>query len=338
MGSEKPTAAGFRPRRLIAVLGVLTLLVLAALATAAFLGPTRVDILRLIRGEGTDLERFKILQVRLPKAFAALIVGGALSAAGAAFQALLHNPLASPYILGVSAAGSLGAVIALISGFTALVFPSAFAGALLAIAIVLFISRRNGAIDPNTLLLSGVVINAFFSACILFLTLTSPDSRTQHVLHWLVGGLRDVYEPALLAAAGAAVVLLGLVLFFHGRALNLLAAGDETAERLGVHVPRVRLAAFLSASLLTAVAVSLAGPIGFVGLIIPHAVRALAGSDHRVLIPASCLLGGAFLVFADTAATSLWTAPLPVGILTAFLGAPFFIWILRRSGVRESRP
>jgi iron complex transport system permease protein len=307
-----------------------SLLVVLALVVAALLGPTTIDVGRFLSGHGTEAERFKVFQVRLPKAIAALLVGGALSAAGATFQALLHNPLASPYILGVSAAGSLGAVIALISGATALLFPAAFVGSLVAIALVLFVSRRRGAIDPETLLLTGVVVNAFFSACILFLTLTSPDSRTQHVLHWLVGGLRDLYEPELLLGASGLILALLIALFFQGRALNLLAAGDEGAVRLGLPVHRLRLICFLIASLLTAVAVSLAGPIGFVGLIIPHITRALIGTDHRLLLPATTLLGGAFLVFADTVGSSFFRTPLPVGILTAFLGAPFFVWILKR--------
>ncbi|HMS16674.1 MAG TPA: iron ABC transporter permease [Planctomycetota bacterium] len=328
--ADRRATDGLRPRHLVRVVVLFGLLAVASVIAAALFGPTGLDVPRFLRGEGSALDHFKVFEVRLPKALAALLVGSALSAAGATFQALLHNPLASPYILGVSAAGSLGAVIALLTGAVSLLFPAAFVGCLFAIALVLFVSRRNGVIDPHTLLLTGVVVNAFFSACILFLTLMSPDSRTQHVLHWLVGGLRDLYDPALLLVASGVIMALLLALVFLGRALNVLLLGEDAAAGLGVPVHRLRLWCFLLASFLTAVAVSLAGPIGFVGLIIPHIARAMVGPDHRVLIPAAALLGGAFLVVADTAGSSLFATPLPVGVLTAFLGAPFFVWILKR--------
>ena len=327
-------AAAFSGRSLAKGLAACCALVAAALLFGLIVGPTKVDFGRVFAGDDSLRDLFKVLEIRLPKACAALIVGGCLAVAGVIFQALIHNPLASPYVLGVSAGGSLGAVIALALGFVVVV-PFAFVGSLLAITIVYFVARRGGRVPADTLLLGGVVLNAFFSACIMFVTYTTGSDRTLHIMRWLVGGLSEVYDGATLIGSGILLLALAVAAWAMGRPLNLLAVSDDTAERLGVDVGSLRRRLFFVGSFLTAVAVSIAGPIGFVGLIIPHILRMVVGADHRLLIPLTMLAGGAFLAFADTIAGVVWKVPLPVGLVTAFVGAPFFVWLMRTRDPRK---
>ena len=321
----------FTPRRLLGTIAILLIVLILSFVLSLLVGPTRIDFSELFSGEMDEFARTKLFKLRMPKAWAAMVVGGSLAVAGAVFQALLRNPLASPYILGISAAGSLGAVLALFIGVTHLLVPGAFCFSLLGIAIVLIAARRQGRMDPTTLLLTGVVVNAFFSACILFLTLTAEQSRTQHVLHWLVGGLREANSTSLLLYGTLGVLTLTGVLFVMGRGLNILTHGEKSAQGMGLDIGKLRLQAFLLASLLTAIAVSIAGPIGFVGLMVPHLLRRLVGHDYRILVPACALGGAAFLLCAEVAASAVWSQPLPVGILSAFLGAPFFLLVMRRN-------
>jgi iron complex transport system permease protein len=278
-----------------------------------------------------------VWDLRLRRALFAAVVGGCLGTAGAAFQALLRNPLASPYILGVSGGGSLGAVAAILLGLPALApgWPTlplfAFAGCLGAIGIIHLAASRRGHLRAHELLLAGVVANSFFLALMAILQYLADPTQSAQIMQWTLGAVHDGRVPLPVAAF---LALAGLVsLGAQARSLNLLSVGDETAALLGVDVSVARRRAFLAASLLTATAVSVSGPVGFLGLFMPHAVRHFLGPDHRLLLPASFLGGAAFLVLADTAARAAFSPyELPVGVITAVLGAPAFIVLLGRGG------
>jgi iron complex transport system permease protein len=321
---------------------VARLLLLAGLLAAALVVAVRLGAVPLGIGEIVDAARGRgdpaavaiVRDLRLPRSVQAALVGAALAASGAAFQALLRNPLAEPYILGVSGGAAVGAVFAIVLGLAAHVWAvplAAFLGALVAIALVLRISISIGStLDTRVLLLGGVVIGAFFNACIL-LALTFADTESfRSAIFWMMGS----FSGATWRGSGVLVLYLApalLVLLALARPLNLLAIGEETAAYLGVPVERVKYLAYATASLLTAAAVAVAGVIGFVGLVVPHVVRFVWGSDYRFLIPASALLGAAFLVLADAVArTAAAPTELPMGAVTALVGVPFFLWLLRR--------
>jgi iron complex transport system permease protein len=322
---------------------VLRLALLAAALAAALLLATRVGAVPLsarevadaVRGHGDPTTVAIVQRLRLPRSLLAALVGGALAVSGAVFQALLRNPLADPYVMGVAGGAAVGAVAAMaLGGFAATAAPvpvAAFAGAVLAVALVFRIAAAAGrALDTRVLLLAGVVAGSFFNAVIL-LALTFADAESfRSAIFWMMGSFAGATwrGDALLAL----YLLPGLaVLLALARPLNLLSVGEETAAYLGTRVERVKLLAYAAASLVTAAAVAAAGVIGFVGLVVPHVVRLLWGSDHRFLLPASVLLGAAFLVLADALAR-VAAAPteLPVGVVTAFVGVPFFVWLLRR--------
>ncbi len=317
------------PRRVIRCVALGLFSVALALAVALLVGQTRIDVGRLLRFDPADLEYQKVWGYRLPRAVAALIVGGALGVGGVVFQALIRNPLASPYVLGVSTGGSLGAVLAVTAG-VAWTGPAAFAGAVGAVVLVWTVARSEGRVAPVTLLLAGVIVNAFFSAAIMFVNLMAAPTDQNRILRWLIGGLHDQYGWDALAQAGGTVVLATGLLFVMSRQLNLLSISESTGERAGLDVPRVRTVLFLLGSLLTAVAVSISGPIAFVGLIVPHVLRLLAGPDHRVLVPLAALVGGSFLVLVDVLGQTVYRTPLPAGVITAFVGGPLFLYLLRR--------
>jgi len=305
------------------------------------LGPTRISLLKTLGSfffSGTpglavsdSPETAILFSIRLPRVLFASLVGASLSLAGAAFQTLLRNPLADPYILGISGGSATGAIIAIATGLSALPFgvPAlAFLGAVVTIFLVFAIGRT----DSNVLLLAGVIVNAFFSAVILFFLSISRSADLHSMAFWLMGDLglatnRELLLVCLSLAVGFAV------LYYHARPLNLLATGEETAVHLGVSVEKTKVLLFLAGSLITAVAVSFSGIIGFVGLVIPHMMRLAFGADHRLLFPATALFGAAYLMAADTAARVLVpSTELPVGVITALCGAPYFIWLLRRKG------
>jgi ABC-type Fe3+-siderophore transport system permease subunit len=292
------------------------------------------QVLSVLMGGGDDVSRAIVLGLRLPRVLLGVLVGGGLAIAGATFQALLRNPLAEPYILGISGGASVGAVLVLAFGLTTTgswALPlAAFAGALLAIAMVFGVAHSTGrAMDVRVLLLAGVVVAAFFSACITLILAMSPARTVQSAVLWMMGSLagatwRSVSLTAVYTIP-AAVALMGLA-----RPLNLMSIGEETAAYLGADVERVKRGALFIAALITASGVAVAGVIGFVGLVVPHAVRLLTVSDHRVLLPLSFVAGGAFLTLADLAAR-LGPTEIPIGVITAFVGVPFFLLLLRRS-------
>jgi iron complex transport system permease protein len=322
--------------RLGALLLLLGAAVVASIAFGAAGLPLR-DVAHALLGGGEEATRTIVLQLRLPRTATAALVGGALALSGATFQALLRNPLAEPYILGISSGAAVGAVGATALGWAVrapwAVPAAAFVGALLATLLVFRIAAAVGrTLDTRVLLLAGVVVGAFFNAVILLL-LTFADVETfRAAVFWMMGGLGSSSWPAA-AVLAAYLVPAVLVLLALARSLNLLAIGEETAEYLGTRVERVKVAAFLTASLMVAAGVAVSGVIGFIGLIVPHALRLLWGSDHRLLLPASLLAGAAFLLAADIVARTVAApAELPVGVVTALIGVPIFVTLLTRRG------
>jgi len=312
----------------------LGLVALASLLGAVALGSVALSPERLwalLSGGGTPLEQTLLLELRLPRAITAFTVGGMLALSGALMQVLLRNPLADPYILGISGGAATAALLAMLAGLgTVAVSGSAFGGALLATLLVFALGRGAGDWSPMRLLLTGVVLAAGWGAVISFLLATSPDRYLPGMLFWLMGDLSGPANPGL----GAAVLVIGLLLALPlARGMNVAAHGDLQAAALGVDLRRLRTALYLCASLLTAAAVTLAGSIGFIGLVTPHLLRIAGVTDHRRLLPACVLLGGSLLVVADTAARTL-LAPqqLPTGVVTALIGVPIFLYLLRRSG------
>lgn len=275
-----------------------------------------------------------LLQIRLPRVLLAFLVGGALAGIGVALQALLRNPLADPYVLGISSGAALGASVAMLLGFGTAVLAfaalpfSAFLGGLLAILLVYRIAVSYGMLPVHTLLLAGVVLNAVCSALIMFITSIMAPARSYGMMAWLMGTL-SVSDYRTLTVLAVYVGLGVAILLRQARALNVLTLGEEVAATLGIEVEALKRTVFFTAALLTGAVVAVSGMIGFVGMVIPHGVRLLAGADHRLLLPASVLVGGMFLTVADTIArTVLAPVELPVGIVTALVGGPVFIMLL----------
>jgi len=325
-------------RRALVTLLASALLLLATLVLCPLVGSTHVS-LRKAAEAGFDVwqspDAAILLVARLPRTLLAALVGGGLAVCGAVFQAMLRNPLATPFTLGVSAGGALGAVAAIKAGFTGAIWgigglpAAAFAGSALTIASVWLLARRDGALPAGALLLSGITINLFLSSLILLIHYLADFAESHQMVRWLMGGLDIVDIRVVLRLLPFILVGLGALLW-HARDYNVLSLGDEPAAALGVDVRRLQRLTFFAASLVVGAVVSAAGPIGFVGLIVPHLVRLLAGPDHRVVLPASFLAGGAFLVACDTLARTLIApAELPVGVITAIFGGPFFLWVLR---------
>ena len=312
----------------------LALLALAAFAFALTAGSVDVGIAAVARAlfssaDDAGTGHAVVRELRLPRAMAAFAVGGLLALAGTIMQVLLRNPLADPYVLGLSGGAASGALFALFAGVAALVTPAAFAGALLSTFVVFGLARGSGTWAPTRLLLTGVVVATGWGALIMLLLTVAPDAQVRGMLFWLIGDLSGATRGglALLALLG----VLGVGMYF-ARDATLLAHGELTAASLGVPVRGATLALHALAAFATAVAVTVAGSVGFVGLVIPHAVRLAIGNDQRWLMPAAALAGGALLTFADTVArTVVAPAQLPVGVLTAVVGVPLFLWLLRRS-------
>lgn len=281
-------------------------------------------------------EQMILLNVRLPRILFAGIVGASLSVGGVVFQALLRNPLADPYVLGISGGSALGAIVGIVLGAGSFVLGVpflAFCGALATVFLVFVAAGGSrGFLLDHSLLLAGVVVNAFFSAAILFALSVVNSIELHSITFWLMGDLsgadgREILTAALCLLAGFAV------LYAQARRLNLVVQGEETALQMGVNVRVTKYILLFVTSLVTAVAVSLAGIIGFIGIMVPHMMRLVYGSDHRLLLPASALFGASFLVVADTLArTIIAPAELPVGVITALCGAPYFIILMRRKG------
>ena len=298
----------------------------------------RVILSRFISLETSDISRNTvsiIWNLRLPRVLLAALIGASLALSGVSFQGLLRNPLAAPYTIGVSSGAAVGATAAMfLRQLTGLNFPQmiplfAMAGAFAALFFIYNMAKIGGKVPVVTLILGGVVVSSFLSAIISLLMVLSGENM-HGIYFWLSGGLILRSWPQLWFVLP--YLILGfIVLFFYARELNVLLMGEEVALTLGINVERTKKVLLFVASVVTAAAVSVSGMIGFIGLIIPHAVRIITGPDHRVLLPASALVGASFLVWSDVAArTVLAPQELPVGIITAFVGAPFFIYLLRK--------
>jgi iron complex transport system permease protein len=335
------------PRRVLAVCAMLFaalfLVVVISLRMGAFPISVRDIVMTLVNGGLGRRDQIPsefslvVFGLRLPRIALGILVGAALSTAGAGFQALLRNPLADPYVLGVSSGAALGAILSLIVAphTPGAIQAAAFAGAAATITVVYFLGRRGGQLDSATLLLAGIIAASFLSAVIMFLMTTLPGRDLRGMAFWLMGDLssppptQDVrpWFAFLFAVFGIAAG----AIYLTASDLNLILTGEKEAQHLGVNVRRVRLVVYVCASVLTGLAVSVSGAIGYVGLLVPHVMRMLFGTDYRLLIPTSALGGAIAVVAADTLARTV-VAPteLPVGAMTAIAGAPVFIYLLRR--------
>ncbi|MBK1851342.1 iron ABC transporter permease [Marinobacter sp. 1-4A] len=306
---------------------------LAAMMLALAMGSVTVplpDLWQVIQGDGSALHRTLVWELRLPRAVAAFATGGLLAVAGALMQVLLRNPLADPYILGLSGGAAVGALLAMLAGMgTLLISGSAFAGAMLATLLVFGLAHGTGSWTPSRLLLTGVVVASGWGAVITLMLAITPSHKLPGMLYWLMGDVSYARTPW--PALSVLVVSIALIMPL-ARNLNVLARGPMQAAALGVSVRPLEWSVYLLASLLTATAVTTAGSIGFVGLIVPHMLRLVLGNDQRVILPASVLAGGTLLVLADTLArTVIAPEQLPVGVITALLGVPMFLYLLHRS-------
>lgn len=316
------------------LLAALLALSLASLAAALLIGSVDLGaggIWAALLGAGDPLQRALLFDLRLPRALSAFAVGGLLALAGALMQVLLRNPLADPYILGVSGGAAVATLLAMLLGAAgAVLTAAAFGGALLTTLLVFALARRRGSWTPLRLLLTGVVVASGWSALIGFMLAVSPDTTLRGMLFWLMGDLEFAAHPVsawIVLAAGLAVAL------SFARDLNVLARGELQARALGVSVNLLFPLLYVITSMLTAAAVTLAGTVGFIGLIVPHLLRLLGAGDHRVLLPAAVLLGGSLLTAADTVArTAMAPLQLPVGVITALIGVPVFLYLLNRRG------
>jgi len=327
-------------RRLAVTISGFGVLAAGAILLAPLIGSTHISLRRAFDrsvpfGDNVDAQIFFI--ARLPRTLAGALVGSLLASAGVVFQGLLRNPLATPFTLGVSAGAALGTMLAITFGWSfawagaSAAAAASFIGSLAAVGIVYALARaRHRGLSTNVLLLAGVTMNAFFSALILFVQYFADASQTYRILRWLMGDL-DVssYQPLVTALP---LALVSLATFgWLARPLNLLSLGDESAQTRGLDVATAQRTAFISASLATGAAVSVGGPVGFIGIVVPHLVRLIVGPDHRLVLPASALFGAAFLVGCDVLArTVMAPIELPVGIITALIGGPFFLWLLVR--------
>jgi iron complex transport system permease protein len=312
--------------------GACVLFLLAMLATMPLIGSTRLEFGRVLAGLSPDSEIF--FHARLSRVLLAGLAGGSLALAGVIFQALLRDSLATPFTLGVSSGAALGAVASICFGWRSIaglpaLWVAALIGAALTMALVMMISSEGRRISSFTLLLAGVTINSMCMALILFLHYFADFGRSFAIVRWLMGGIDAVEYPALAGVAAALLPMLAVAMI-RAPDLNLLAVGEEWAASRGVSIQRTMLLAYLLGSFLTGSVTALTGPIAFVGLIVPHALRLAVGADHRVLIPCSFLVGAGFLAMCDTLArTVLAPTEIPVGVVTSLLGGPFFIWLLK---------
>ena len=325
-------------RRMVTA-SVLLLLVLAVtiflgIAIGSTGGGFRTVVRSLLGGGQTDTALHTIVwQIRLPRVLLAALVGATLSLGGLVFQALLRNPLAEPYILGISGGSAIGAIIGILMGLSR--FPGvslmAFLGSAATLVLLLVMSSGQTILKKDTLLLSGVMVNAFCAAIIMFLVSITQDARLHNIIFWLMGdlSLTDMNQVAILALT---LLPCFILLFWFSHAMNLLLLGREMAQSMGINIKTVMILLLVSTSFMVSATVSHCGLIGFVGLVIPHLLRLLLGPDHRVLVPACVLGGGAYMVFCDLLARILpRQGEMPAGVITALIGAPLFIYLLKRS-------
>jgi ABC-type Fe3+-siderophore transport system permease subunit len=326
-------------KRWIIINALFGLLLMATIVIALGIGSESTSLSDIFSDDARA--RAILFSSRLPRIILAALVGAALASAGGSYQALLRNPLADPFILGVSGGAALGSVIAVGLGLPfAIVSVAAFIGALVSMLGIYWVARTGGRLQPATLLLTGVIFNALCFALILFVNAVVPMEQAYEILTLLIGNLEATDSTTVIAVAAFVAVGLAILCTLSWK-MNLLSLGDAEAQGLGVDLARIRAGTFIASSLMVGAAVAASGLIGFVGLFIPHIIRMWIGADHRLLIPASALFGAAFLIAADTAARTIlmntqYATQLPVGVITALVGAPMFIVLLKRrnSGVQ----
>jgi iron complex transport system permease protein len=325
-------------KRLFTVSVLLLILLIAAVFFGISIGSTGSGISEtlttLLTGKTDAMHHTIIWQVRFPRVLLAILVGAALSLGGLVFQALLRNPLAEPYILGISSGSGIGAIIGILAGFSRFpgVSATAFAGSMGTLLLLFVMSSGQTILKKDTLLLSGVMVNAFCAALIMFLMSITQDSRLHNILFWLMGDLSssDLGQVGVLAVAliPCFALLIGL-----SNAMNLLLMGRELAQTMGLNIKAVTITLLLATSLMVSLTVSFCGPVGFVGLVMPHVLRLAFGPDHRLLAPACILAGGTYMVLCDLLARSLPSqGEMPAGVITAMIGVPLFILLLKRAG------
>jgi iron complex transport system permease protein len=302
------------------------------------IGSEKISLAKIFSGQTIDSEQNIDYQiyfgVRLPRVIVAALVGAALGCAGAALQSLLRNPLADPYILGISSGAGLGVITAILSGVSFELLGGsgislyAFAGSIITVWLVWFISRLTGKSQTTSLLLAGVVLNAFLSAVMMFLISIAKSDQLYSTIFWLMGNISEKSTPIIIISSLSIIFGIFLLSYF-GLKLNVMSLGEGHAKSLGINPVSTQIIVFALCAFITSIAVSLSGLIGFVGLVIPHSVRLIAGPDHRKLLPFSAIFSAAFLVISDTIArTVIQPAQIPVGIITAIIGGPFFLFLL----------
>ena len=323
--------------RIAVVCLVLAIILAATVLLGLSLGPTGSisQTLEIIFGadELDATQQTIIWQIRFPRVLLAVLVGAALSLGGLVFQALLRNPLAEPYILGVSGGSAIGAIIGIMLGLSR--FPGvsmlAFAGSLATLLLILMMTAGRSLLKKESLLLSGVMVNAFCSAIILFLISMTHDARLQNILFWLMGDL-SLANMSQVGIMAAMLIPCFAIIFWLSHSMNLLLMGKELAQSMGLNIKAVTLTLFIVSSFMVSITVSYCGLLGFIGLVMPHFLRLILGSDHRVLVPACILGGGVFLTVCDLLARTLpQQGEMPPGVLTALIGAPLFIFLLMKT-------
>jgi len=327
-------------KRYLSTLGWFGLFFLVTLIASPLIGFTHIDLGKALSREiefSENVDAMILFLARLPRVLLAAITGASLAVAGAVFQAILRNDLAAPITLGVSSGAAFGAVLAISMGLSFTVFGfssipvAAFLGALGAITLVFSLVRtRQGELPTSMVLLAGVTVNFFFAAMVMFIHYLSDVTQSFRIVRWLMGGL-DITDYQTVFSICPPVAVGMSILIYIARDLNLISTGSQSAMSRGVDVPRIQKLGLVSASLITGAVVALCGPIGFVGLMVPHMVRLLIGPDQRLLIPASMLFGASFLIICDTVArTVIAPTEIPVGVITALIGGPFFVWLLKK--------
>lgn len=333
----------FTFRRFITTIGLFFLFFLVVLIAAPMVGSESISIKKALDFSlpiSENVDAMILFRARIPRCLLAALVGCALAASGVTFQAMLKNPLATPYTLGIAGGSSFAAVLVIIfitaikksspllNEFPFLQPVASFIGAMAVLGIVYRLGRKSGGIQTVTLILAGVTLNLFFGALILLIQYIADPARTHFILHWLMGNLDTVRYSPVLILLPCQIIALG-VLFYHSREMNLLALDEMSARSLGIDPAKIMRRLYIAASLAAGTAIAFSGPIGFVGLIVPHAIRMSVGSDNRFTLPAAALTGAAFLLICDTIArTVIAPTELPVGIITSLLGGPFFLWLL----------
>ena len=323
------------------ILSLLVLLVLVVLFGTPWIGSYHLGFDVISRPRATDLDAIIFWHIRVPRVLLAFLAGTGLSLGGVVFQAMFRNPLATPFTLGVAGGASLGVAISVQLGLSFVVLGisglslAAMVGALCSIALLYGIAKASGKMSPMTMLLGGVAMSFFFSSLIMLLQFMMDLGNSFRMIHWLMGDISRANADTVLqvfpfVASGA------LIAMYLRRELNLLSINDDLAASRGVHVERIRMVLFFAVSLMVAGIITVCGPIGFVGIMAPHICRLLIGANHRALVPASALFGGVFLTLCDTLARTISiNSEVPVGVITALLGGPFFLWLLfKKGGVR----